>query len=371
MEHQEKEHVLAVAARYLRRRWRGPVRTGGLVLLSAGVAGVAVDRLLRPEKIEAAGHPAPVSTTGVVESQIAKGIGAPFDARVLDVPVRKGAPVKRGDVLFRLDAAPLRSELAQAKSDAQLAAAALRDAKARRSAEERAARKEVLALRAEVKRDRQQYEAWRHSVAQAISILENQGTGADDGMSGGGLAGSRSAYGLGNSYDTSRQQELQARLALAEEQLSQIRSSWEPIVQEAERQSAAMHRQVKTLEGLLGMAVRRSPIDGVVTSVSVRAGEWANRDQPLVRVDDPAGYRLITLVDQDVRDQAKAAGEMSFNAHGQPAQASLEKVVAGEGKELFYYYLWLKPENPNRLHPGQKLPVIVPVPAPRLASVAE
>lgn len=370
MEHQEKDHIVAVAARYVRRRWRGPARTCGLLLLSVGVGGLATDRLLRPQKIEAAGHPAPVSATGVVESQIARGVGAPFDARVLEVPVRKGIPVKRGDVLFRLDTAPLRSELARAKSDAALAAAALADAKARRSTEERAARREVLAARTALKHEQEQYAAWRTSVARASSLLESEGAVSGGSSPAETPTGNAMTYETGYPYDASRLQELQARVALAEEQLSQVRSGWEPIVREAAQHVNVMNRQVRSLEGLLAMAVRRSPIDGIVTSVSVRPGEWANRNQPLVRVDDPAGYRLVTLVDQQARDQAKAVGELSFNAHGQPAQAKLEKIVAGEGKELFYYYLWLKPENANRLHPGQQLPVVVPVPEARLASAA-
>lgn len=356
MEHTEREHNLAVARRYLLRRWRTPVKVGSAVIASFGLVAFGADRL-RTQKVEAASHLTPITAEGVVESLRVKGVGASFDGPVLELPVRKGQIVKKGDLLFRLDTRQIEGELAQAKADVAATWQALRDARSRRSEEIADAQREVRSLQRQIQREREQLAA-----AQQPSEVETVVT--EDGEE---IAVPEPAPVP--VIDPSRFQELETRLAYARQQLHEVAASWEPVVQEAIRSHNAASQHVKSLRAMIAAATRRSPMDGVVTEVATRPGEWAAKGQPVVRVDDPSGFRVVTLVDQDIRSQAEASRTVTINAAGVQTPAQLEKVVNGEERELFYYYLWLKPENPRRLSPGQRVPVTVPATGQYTASL--
>src|SRR5688500_7526914 len=101
MEHNEKTHVRALVARFVRRRWKLPLQIAGGAITMGLLMGAAV---LRPEEeVSAADRArlAKVQAGGVVESLYAKSVGAPFTGAVETIAVKPGQKVRKGDLLFR------------------------------------------------------------------------------------------------------------------------------------------------------------------------------------------------------------------------------------------------------------------------------
>jgi multidrug resistance efflux pump len=157
---------------------------------------------------------------------------------------------------------------------------------------------------------------------------------------------------------------LEAALAGATAQLAESTSQWTPAIQDAEQQLAVALGAVKQLRGRLAMAERRSPMDGVVTSISVQAGQWVGAYQPVVRVDNPDGYRVVALVDKATRERMARGQTVPLSISGTPDRGKLEKVVAGWDKDLYSYWLWFKPSHPEKLRPGQAVRVDLEPAAP-------
>jgi len=78
-----------------------------------------VGRLLRPVEIvavESVLEPARLETAGEVQATHRIEVASKASGRILDLPVTEGTPVRRGDLLVRLDAPELTAALAQAQA---------------------------------------------------------------------------------------------------------------------------------------------------------------------------------------------------------------------------------------------------------------
>jgi HlyD family secretion protein len=93
-----------------------------VVVVAAGLgAGWALRHLDR--------EPAPVAVTGVIEA-VQVDIAARITGRIVELPVRQGESVERGQLLVRLDPTELAAEVRRADAAVQMAAAQLRDLRA-------------------------------------------------------------------------------------------------------------------------------------------------------------------------------------------------------------------------------------------------
>src|SRR5205085_6295324 len=108
---------------------------------------------------------------------------------------------------------------------------------------------------------------------------------------------------------------------------------------------AHVEARASKLQAMVGAALRKCPIDGVVTGAYASAGSLVPRNRPLVRVDNPEGYRVVTLVDRNVRERIEPGERLTLGFNGVADPAKLEKIEAGWDRELFKYWLWLKPET--------------------------
>jgi HlyD family secretion protein len=243
-----------------------------LVVVLAGLIGL---RLLRQARARAA----PSGGTGEIEGTVVD-LSSRVGARVLEVPVREGQRVRKGDLVVRLDCADPRAQLAEA--EARLAAArsqaiaayahiqsSTRSRVAAAAAEE-AARAQAAALeeqRAAAERQAQRLAGLTADVP-ASSIDQTRA----------------SATGLGHQTAAARAQ--------AGASLEQVRAA-EVGVKAATAQAEAAEAQVRAAEAtvarvrlLADECELRAPRDADVETLPHEAGELA-----------PAGAVLARLVD--------------------------------------------------------------------------
>lgn len=356
MEHKHQVTPVGLIIRFVRRRWRVPLEiTGGVILLLV-LAGLAAARPGgRSTRASVAAPPmGPVQTQGVVESLFAKSVGPVFEGTLQTVAVQPGQRVKRGQLLFKMDTAPIQASLAGAQAQAVAAAQSLRSARQERAADLREYRQLVSALGAELKRERER--------AAQVQMPPMQPAAEGE------LAPVAPAPLYAMPVDPGRLQELEARLATARQQLAQRAAQWEPMISESIRECSAANAEVARLRDLLAGAERRSPMEGVVTAVNASAGQTVQAGEPLVRVDRPSGYRVVTLVDQQVREVVQPGVTLAVETPAGTTAAQLEKIADGEDRLLFQYYLWLKPRRPEALQPGEKVEVAIPASVIQTAS---
>jgi multidrug efflux pump subunit AcrA (membrane-fusion protein) len=210
-----------------------------------------------------------VEAGGIVRARVTASIASRVMAPIVDVRVRAGDRVRRGDVLVTLDARDLRANDARAQATTVSAAESVRAAEADVQATESAARlarlthDRVAALQS---RRSATAEELDRAVA-ALSAAEAQHTAA------------------------------QARLAAATAGRDAARAAAD---------AAAVAATYATLT---------APFDGVVTERSAEPGSMAAPGSPLLTLEDPTTYRLEAKV-----DEARAA----FVAPGADATIALD-----------------------------------------------
>lgn len=350
MEHVRSAGTWEVLVRFLRRYWRFPAQVVGVLGVLALLL-LALPFLPRGSvQVEASSADPGTGATGSVESLYAKGVGAPFDGQVAAALVEPGQSVKKGDLLFKLDASGLQSQLAAAHG-------AVAAAKQNLAQLQQMRREHLQPLEAQVSELKAQLAAEEASVsAPALALV--------------GDPAAQEFVIETVETDPGRMEAIRTALTAATAQYQEARRQWGPALRDAQEQIAAASAEVKRIRGLIAAAERRSPIDGVVTRVDVRPGQWARAGQTLVRVDRPDGYRMVALVDKETRDALEKGDTLPVSVGGLTHEARLEKVVAGWDKDLYYYWLWLKPTQPEKLRPGQPVTVSLE-PASALAPSGE
>jgi multidrug resistance efflux pump len=343
--------TLAVLARFIRRYWRLPAKLAGLAA-AVVVLLLALPFLPRPEvKVEAANVAKPAESGATVESLLAKGVGAPFTGAVAAVSVKPGQVVKKNDLLFRMDATSLAPQLAGARGEVTEARNGVQLALTMRHQELQPILQEIAEVKSMIAKEEAAATAPQAPVAGSENV--------EDGT----LAGTDDAQPIVQpmvetpAADPARLQDLRARLAAAQARLSEREQAWAPTLAEAQQRVATANAEVQRIRSLIAAAGRRSPIDGVVTRIAVEQGHWADAGTTIVRVDDPQGYRVVSRVDQKVRDNVKIGEALPVAAPGGAIPGKLEKIIPGEDKELGTYWLWMRPTHPETLQPGQQVNV--------------
>jgi multidrug efflux pump subunit AcrA (membrane-fusion protein) len=345
MEHTRNSETFSVLLRFLRRYWRIPAQVAG-VLAMLVVLLLALPFLPRFNGRLEASSPGPANGGGgAVESLVSKGVGTPFAGLVASTAVNVGQSVKKGDLLFKMDITELKAQLAAARADVATAQGILQQARQGRD-------EQLGPLRAQVRQLRRQLAAEQSAV---VAAPAPEPLVTDEGAAEFGEMAAEPVQWV--APDPARLEAIRATLAAASAQLAEESRQWYPAVRDAERQLASAHHAVNQHRGRIAMAERRSPMDGVVTSVNIRAGQWAPSHQPVVQVDKPDGYRVVVLVDKATRERLPKGATVPLTISGTPDRGKLEKVVAGWDKDLYSYWLWFKPSHPEKLHPGQAVGV--------------
>jgi multidrug efflux pump subunit AcrA (membrane-fusion protein) len=358
MEHIHRITPFGVAARAIRRRMRLPLKiTGaviGITVLAMLIVGFRPFDALR-SRHERGTSADQVMVKGTVESMVLQSVGSPFSGTVAAMAVREGQKVNRGDLLFRMDTRPLQQELATARENRTAAWQGRKQIRSERDADLARLKGEIAGLTAAVERER--------GLAQAPQQPQVAPVSDEDGYAENGESAAPAA-----TYDPARLQDLETRLQGAREELDQRAAYWDTASQEAWKSCVEADRQVRQLAGQLAGAERRSPMAGVVTGIYASQGQAVPDHQPVVRVDDPAGYRVVTLVDEGTREPLKAGAVLPVYRPGAANAGKLEKIVQGWDKEVSNFWLWLKPEQPARLQPGQNVEVGIPTASKLVAS---
>lgn len=307
--------------------------TGRWLFHSLGMAPPAA----APAAVAAPARPAGLFTA-TVTSRSARGVGSHFGGRVLEVPVQQGQRVTRGQLLFRMDTAELEKKL----SDSVLRH---RQASARADAARRARAEELADLERRITRLHREGREWERLAGRPQT---------EERLS---LAGSYNNPILpADAKDLLRR--VRASLARMRKEKKRAYHRHHLVIAAAVRQQRQAQQRAAHLRKLIAGSRPFSPISGVVTAVRTVPGAWTSARVPLVRVDDPEGYRLVLLAREA---EARAWGPGApLRLAGRNGDAVLEKKVKGWGRELFFTWIILRPPAPEKLAPGQRVEVRPP-----------
>jgi HlyD family secretion protein len=214
-----------------------------------------------------------VSAPGVVEPKRKVDVSAEVSARIMELPAREGARVKKGDVLVRMDGRDLQAALASVE--------------ARRDGE------------------RFRLEAERSRIAGSRQNLENV------------RALLSRTQALHDTGDVSRQQ-LDDVVARARDIESQVQAAEKTIAQ-LERSLAASEATVEQSREAVRRTVIISPIDGIVTFLRAEVGELA-----VVGIMNSPGTLIMTVAD---------LGAMHLNA--KVAETDIARVAVGQDAKTY------------------------------------
>jgi HlyD family secretion protein len=211
-----------------------------------------------------------VSAPGELDPEVKVDVSAEVSARILELPFREGATVRKGEVVVKLDDRDL-----QASMDAQVAQ---RDG-------------EKFRLRSEQER----LASPMSQLANARATLERQESLFK--------TGDVSRADLDNAI--ARVRDLEAQIASAKEGLSVIESSL-----------AAAEANIARARELLKKTTITAPIDGQITELNAEQGELV-----VVGTMNNAGTKILTIADLgSVRLKAKVAeSDVARVKAGQPA----------------------------------------------------
>jgi len=335
MEH-KSEDTRAVVARYIRRRWKRPAQVAGGLAVATVLVGFLPFRAKPQPKYSLT--PGERVLAGQVESLKSQAVGSPFGGSVVAIAVKPGQKVQQGQLLFKMDPRPFKDALAVAKSARHEAAVALIETKAARH-------KELATLEAE--------------AATIKGMLMSAQSGAQPVQDPYAGEGETDFEAQPVTQDPDQVYALQTRLSELRSHIEDRKRNWTPMLQVAAEQLRASEREVKRIGMLLAQVERRSPMSGIVTAVNAEPGSGVAAYSPVIRVDDPSGYRVVTLVDQRLREQLKPGAPVPVLKPNEAGVGKLEKIVPGRDEELFQYYVYVKPSEPAVLKPGQSVEVKV------------
>lgn len=345
MEHNEKTHTRALVARFVRRRWKLPFQIAGGAVAMGVLMGAAV--LRTDDETATTTRPAKLQAGGVVESLYAKSVGAPFDGAVETVSVRPGQKVKKGDLLFRMDTRSLQAALAAARAERSAVVQALQNARSARAADLAEISGQMSALKREMAPVSRPV---RPASADLVRYEDENGEIVE-------IPAYETETETVEAVDTTP---ILDQLAVLRQQLAERERAWAPALRAAADQIAAADREVKRLQAMVGSAGRTSPIAGLVTAINVKPGGTVPAGQPVVRVDNPDGYRVVTMINQPVREALAGTKRIALQRPDGRDEGKLVKIEAGWDRDLFNYYVWVKPAKPEALHPGEAVNLVLP-----------
>lgn len=201
-----------------------------------------------------------IYANGIVESDQPSGsnlnLYPEISGTVVEVPVRRGQAVRRGDVLIRLDDRVQRATAGQQRAQARAARAMLDELRAQ-------PRPEALQVA------RAQLAAAEAAAAQARSAYDKQQRAFDTdphAVSRDALDNALNAWRVADANRSTAQRQLELTGA----------GAWEFDVRNQQAQVEALERSAQASETLLEKYTLRAPSDGVVVQVKASVGSYAN-----------------------------------------------------------------------------------------------
>ncbi len=309
-----------------RAGWRVPVVAVALLLAACSPPGAANVSAQRTSTITRGTLVATVNATGNIQPEAQLALTFQQPGTVAEVDVRPGDTVKRGDVLAKLDAADLELALQQA----QVALVVAESAYSRTL--DTPPRSDVDAAQASLNAALAAYEKLKagpapEDYASATGALANASAGLKQAQMAydqayrsnpAGISGSPAALQLEqatNAYNTAKAQvdkasqpASAAQLSAALQQIAGARASLDRLqqpvkaydVEQARAQVQQARIQVAQAQRHLGQATLLAPRSGVITAVSIKAGELAGAQAAMTLVDLSRLHIDITVDEIDV-----------------------------------------------------------------------
>jgi multidrug efflux pump subunit AcrA (membrane-fusion protein) len=212
--------------------------------------------------------PPPPEFTGVITARDSRVITADFEGRIVDLNLNTSQRVRAGDSLGRLDDTDLKNQLEKAKASEKAFRSEMGAAGARASALAKAARSQSILA--------------RHGAAPLAAVRNAQAEASSAGASTSAASG---------------------RLG-----------------------EAAVSRH--QIEELLKKAELRAPIDGVITAVSARKGQVAQKGTVLARIYDTRDLLVQFTVPNAQRNLVVIGGrvELTIDGVNHPIWATIQRV---------------------------------------------
>lgn len=298
---------------------------------------------VRLEAVRLERVPVVVEATGTVRARASAVVASQIQATVREVRVREGARVAAGELLVRLDDAEVAADARRAEA-ARQAAEHARDEARRGEAEARAREREAQAAVVEAR-------AALETLARAVEEAAAAVTGAESlaAHAEATLARHRQMFEE-RALAPQEYEEVQARARAAAAELARARarllgaraavtqqegriaqavaageSARVRVEAAAARVQGAAARvgeadaEITRTRAVLAHARVLAPRPGLVVDTLVEVGDLATPGRPLVRLDDPAGYRL---------EAAIPAGGAAALGIGQSVEVLLREVAA-------------------------------------------
>jgi HlyD family secretion protein len=249
--------------------WQRPVRKAvALLIATALLVGVGATRWLRPPTVAVARAVRgtaveAVYATGTVEAAERVTVKARVAGAVVELLVKEGVRVAKGELLARIDARALRAELERANAEAWAASRHGGDAAPR-----------LAALEAQARVARAELDAARSDRDRVARLVEGDAAAAAD------------------------LERAETRVAVAEARLAANGDDQRALRIDLAARMAGSSAAATALSARVADAEVRSPIDGLVLARTIEPGEVVSVNQPLLRVGDVTHLVLECAVDE-------------------------------------------------------------------------
>jgi HlyD family secretion protein len=300
-------------------------KAGALLIVAALLGGVGATRWLRPPTVSVARAVRgtaveAVYATGTVEASERVTVKARVAGAVVELLVKEGVRVSKGELLARIDARALRAELERANAESWAATRHAGDAAPG-----------LAALEAQARVARAELDAARSDRDRVARLVEGEAAAAAD------------------------LERAETRVAVAQARLAAHGDEQRGLRIDLAARAAGTSAAATALSARVADAEVRSPIDGVVLARTIEPGEVVSVNQPLLRVGDVTHLVLECAVDE--ADIAKVAV-------GQRAAVALyafqQQVFRGRVREIL--------PDADRAKKGFVVKVVLDDPPPGLRS---
>jgi HlyD family secretion protein len=344
-----------------------------LMTRTTGAVGVQIETVKRRDLLESK-----VSASGEIRPIELYNLTAEISGRVTDIYIKEGDLVRSGQPLIKVD--PTQQLTTTQGSEAQF-----------RAAEEdaRASETQVLTARNLVTQNKAQLIAAEADLQRAkaqLTLNEIQLKRTTE-LSEGGVASRADFDTAKTNYDVAKAG-YESQLAQVDRLRQLIRDAEigveraEASVKAAGQRAAAAKAGLMGAQDLLNRTVRKSPIDGVVSSLPVRVGEFAvsnlsttplmtiadmsqvnveikvdETDIANVKVGQPAKIKVDALGETEIPGEVVEVGQSAVTRSGQTIANSN---TSQEAKD-FKVKIRLKPSDKdrNRLRPGMSATAVI------------
>lgn len=273
----------------------------GVLVVAGGAAAVVAPRfkpvpvvatpVVKGKAIDA------IYATGTVEAEERVQVKAKTSGSIAEIFVKEGAPVKRGDLLARIDNPSVTFDLKRGKADLNAASAqASTDAP------------QIAALKAQSRALEADLATAKNDVARTKALVDSGSVAATD------------------------LERIQARVLQIEAQMAANEAQRRALRIDLNAGAARAAANFETLEARVSDTEIRAPLDGVVLAKTIELGEVVTVNQTMFKIGDTKSLILEVSVDEaDV-------GRVKDGAQGSVAAVSLyafsQKVFPGRVFEI-------------------------------------